>query len=90
VDQWRAERQDDNGPGEQPGPSLKDPLHVTSPLLQGQAMFRRRLRSIVEVPQVHGNPLGINGPDWHCSARNCYATHLNPTTTKGCNGPLTA
>jgi hypothetical protein len=42
VDQWRAERQDDNGPGEQPGPSLKDPLHVTSPLLQGRAMFRRR------------------------------------------------
>jgi hypothetical protein len=42
ADRWRAERQDDNGPGEQPGPSLKDPLHVTSPLLQGQAMFRRR------------------------------------------------
>jgi hypothetical protein len=48
VDQWRAERQDDNGPGEQPGPSLKDPLHVTSPLLQGRAMFRRRRLPVVK------------------------------------------
>jgi hypothetical protein len=41
-DGWRAERQDDNGPGEQLGGSLKDALHVTSPLLQGAANVRRR------------------------------------------------
>jgi hypothetical protein len=46
-DGWRAERQDDNGPGEQPGRSLKDPLHVTSPLLQGAAnVSRRRLPAL--------------------------------------------
>jgi hypothetical protein len=35
ADLWRAERQDDNGPGEQPGPSLKDPLHVTFTVVAG-------------------------------------------------------
>jgi hypothetical protein len=41
-DGGRAERQDDDGPGEQPGDSLKDSLHVTSPLLQRAANVRMR------------------------------------------------
>jgi hypothetical protein len=40
-DGWRTERQDDNGPGAQSGRSLKDPLPVTSPLLQGAVNVRR-------------------------------------------------
>jgi len=47
-DGWRAERQDDDGPGEQPGRSLKDPLHVMSALLQGAANVRRRRLSVLK------------------------------------------